>query len=246
VADTSPRLRIGPGEAHVWRYSLDPSPEDLERFEATLSADEVRRADRFRGPGLRRRFVAGRGGLRAVLSAYLGGPAEAVAFSYGRHGKPTLEPETEAPPFEFNLSHTHELALCAISSVGRLGVDVEQLRPMDGDGRGLIGRYFSASEQAEFLSLADHDRLSAFFRGWTRKEAYLKAVGTGLATVLDSFDVTLAPHLPAAILRVGDDLDAGERWSLFDLDAGPGYAAALAIEAHGRAVRVTTRELGAL
>lgn len=238
--DTSSRPVLGEREVHVWRFTLDPSDERIARCETTLSADEGRRAARFRGPGLRRRYVAGRGGLRSLLACYTRARPETLAFSYGAHGKPSL---VEAPPrFEFNLSHSHGLALCAVSTVGTLGVDLEQIRPMEEDGRKLIGRFFSAVEQVEFLGLAEGERLGAFFRGWTRKEAFLKAVGTGLATVLDSFDVTLGPSVAAALLRFENDPAAAARWSLHDIDLGLGFAAALAVESRGTPIDVVVRD----
>lgn len=239
-------VALEPGEAHVWRFTLDPPPETLARFERSLGADEVRRADRFRTTDLRRRFVAARGGLRALLGAYLACAPETVAFAYGPQGKPALAGDTHAARFAFNLSHSHELALCALTGAGAVGVDVEAVRPMEEDGGKLIGRFFSPREQAEFLALPPAERLAAFFRGWTRKEAFLKATGTGLATVLDSFDVTLGPSVPPAILRIGEDHAAPSRWSLLDLDCGPGYAAALAIESGPTPVLVRLSELSAL
>jgi 4'-phosphopantetheinyl transferase len=107
-------------------------------------------------------------------------------------------------------------------------VDVEKLRPV-GESARIVARYFTPREQAEFLAHAEPERTAAFFRGWTRKEAFLKATGTGIAAGLDSFEVTLAPDL-AALVRVGDDPSAADRWTLRDLDAEPGYAAAVAVE----------------
>ena len=176
---------LGAREAHLWRFTLDPPAAVFERFAASLSDDEHRRAERFRAGHLRRRYIAGRGGLRAILASYLGVRPDVVAFQYGPHGKPSIASES-TPPFEFNLSHTHELAVCALCKMGRIGVDVEEIRPMEEHGRKLIGRFFSEVEQSEYLEVPEPSRLTAFFKGWTRKEAYLKAVGTGLATVLSS------------------------------------------------------------
>ena len=231
---------IGGSEVHVWRFSLDPPAETIARLEALLSDDERRRADRFRGPSLRPRYVAGRGSLRRLLASYTGCPPESLVFAYGLHGKPSLA--DGLPRIEFNLSHSHGLALCALASVGPIGVDVEQVRPMEDNGRKLIGRFFSVVEQAEFLNLPVTEHLAAFFRGWTRKEAFLKAVGTGLATVLDSFDVTLGPVVPAALLSQVNDPDAPARWSLLDVDPGAGYAAALAVESRGLPLQVVCRD----
>jgi 4'-phosphopantetheinyl transferase len=229
------------GEAHVWRFGLDPPPAVLEAFERSLSDDERRRAERFRTGPLRRRFVAARGALRAILAAYLHIPPDHLTFTYGRHGKPALADGLAPDGLCFNLSHSDEVALCAVTTIGAVGVDVEAIRPMEEDGRKLIGRFFSERERAEFLSLPGHQRLAAFFRGWTRKEAFIKATGTGLAAALDSFDVTLGPDAPTALLRVGDDPSAHTRWTLLDLEPGPGYAAALAVEARGRPVKVRKR-----
>ncbi len=210
------------GEVHVWRLSLDPPSADLAGFEPTLNDDELRRANRFRTAALRRRFVAGRGALRAILASYLDCDAGGVVFSYGNHGKPRL---AQATGLEFNLAHTADLALCAVTLGRAVGVDVEEVRRLDNAER-IIGRFFSEVERAEFLARPESERLEAFYRGWSRKEAFLKATGTGLATQLDSFDVSLGPR--ASLLRVGDDPDEPARWSLLDLDAGPAVAAALA------------------
>jgi len=224
------------GEVHVWRVELDPSAEILDALRRTLGPDELRRADRYRADRHRQWFTAGRGFLRAVLGGYLGQGPDSVAFAYGTYGKPELA--TESSGLRFNLAHTHSLGLCALTIGRAVGVDVERVRAMT-EAERIIGRYFSAAEQAEFLALPDPERLAAFFRGWARKEAYLKAIGTGLATQLDAFDVTLGPDRPAELLRVGDDPAEAGRWSLHDLDAGPGYAAALA--AAGPVSRVVMR-----
>ncbi len=213
-------------DIHVWRFTLDPPDHMLARFERTLNDAELQRVNRFRTETLRRRFVAGRGGLRAILGAFLGGlPADQVAFAYGDHGKPRLAGLGNGR-VQFNLAHSHGLALCAVSLGRELGVDLEMTRPLDNAER-IIERFFSPREQAEFLTLPDPDRRAAFFRGWSRKEAFLKATGTGLSTALDSFDVTLGPI--ASLLRVGDDPAEAARWSLYDLHPGPAFAAALAV-----------------
>jgi 4'-phosphopantetheinyl transferase len=219
---------LADGEIHVWRFRLDWSEDHLARFESFLSDDERRRAERFRVGDLRRRFVAGRLALKAVLGSYLGCLWDKVEFSYGTHGKPRLAEAFATGGLEFNLAHSHELALVALTKGRAVGVDVEAIRPMR-DAERIIRRFFSPREQAEFLALPEAERLAAFFRGWTRKEAFLKATGTGLATELDAFDVTLGPDEPVALLRVGDDPSEPARWSLLDLDAGPGFAAALAV-----------------
>ncbi len=215
-------------EVHVWRFGLDAPSSVLNRFEATLSHDEIARADRFRGPGLRARFIAGRGGLRAILARYTGRTPDALEFAYRENGKPWLTGEPNPPKLEFNLAHSHEVALCAVVANRVVGVDIEHMRPME-NGPAIIQRFFSPSERAAFLGLPEAERFAAFYRGWTRKEAYLKAVGTGLATELDSFDVPLAPGEPPALLRIGDDPVEPGRWLMCDIEPGPGYAGSLVV-----------------
>jgi 4'-phosphopantetheinyl transferase len=225
-------LDLAPGVVHVWRIRLDVSDALAARFELTLATQERERADRFRTAELRRRFVAGRGALRAILGAHLGLDARLVVFSYGDRGKPSLA----TPGVEFNLAHTDDLALCALTVGRAVGVDVERLRPMD-DAERIIARYFTPRERLEFLEHPRAERASAFFRGWTRKEAFLKATGEGLTASLDSFEVSLEAG-GARLLRVGDDPDAACRWSLVDVDVEPGFVAALAVEGPIEAILV--------
>ena len=212
----------------VWRFALGQPVDALGRLERSLSPDERARADRFKAGPLRASFVAGRGGLRAVLAAELSCDPSDLAFIYGPHGKPELAEPWASTGLRFNLAHSGGLALCALAYGRAVGVDVEAGKDLT-DFPGIIRRFFSSAEQSAFLALPEADRRPAFFRAWARKEAFLKAVGTGLATALDSFDVTLGPAEPAALLRVGDDPDEAGRWTLLDLDAGPGYASALAV-----------------
>jgi 4'-phosphopantetheinyl transferase len=231
---SSPRAFVGlvDGEVHVWRFALTPSSTVLDQFEKTLSQDELTRADRFRGPGLRARFIAGRGALRTILARYTGQSPESLEFAYRENGKPWLTGQPGPQKLEFNLAHSHELALCGIVTNRVLGVDIEYMRPMQ-NGPAIIQRFFSPSERAEFLSLPEAGRFAAFYRGWTRKEAYLKAVGTGLATELDSFDVPLAPNAPPALLRIGDDPSEPGRWLMCDIEPGAGYAGSLVVARGG-------------
>jgi 4'-phosphopantetheinyl transferase len=216
-------LDLAPGVVHVWRIRLDVPDALVARFEPTLATQERARANRFRTAELRRRFVAGRGALRAILGGYLGLEPAIVEFSYGDRGKPSLA----TPGLEFNLAHSDDLALCALTVGRAVGVDVERLRPMD-DAERIIARYFTARERLEFLDHPTAERAAAFFRGWTRKEAFLKATGEGLAASLDSFEVSLDAG-GARLLRVGDDPDAARRWSLRDVDVAPGFVGALAV-----------------
>jgi len=220
-------LSLQTGEVHVWRIELEQPDELLRKFHTTLDTDELERAARFYFEKHRRHFIAGRGFLRDVLSRYLNARPEALKFSYGAYGKPALAGEHEQHALRFNMSHSHNVALLAITEEKQLGVDVEYIRS-DFASEDIARRFFSRLEVESFNALAREEQVAAFFRCWTRKEAFIKATGKGLSQPLEAFDVTLAPALPAALLRVEDD-DAS-RWSISDLDAGTDYAAALVVE----------------
>lgn len=216
-----------PGEIHVWRVDLG-QPEDVVRqFRSTLEGEEIHRADRFHFEKDQRAFTVSRGFLRHVLGRYLTTKPEALRFLYGPYGKPALNGEHRNSSLRFNMSHSRGVGLVAVSDNREIGVDVEYIRP-DFATEDIARRFFSPHEVSAFNALSKELRVAAFFRCWTRKEAYIKAIGRGLSQPLDGFDVTLAPEAPAQLLRADDD-DAS-RWSLSDIDAGSDYAAALVVE----------------
>lgn len=226
---------LAAGEVHVWRIAIDRDRAEVDRLAELLSADERERARRLRVGRVRGRFVVARGMLRSLLGRYLGAAPSTIGFRYGPRGKPALDDRDGSPRLQFNLAHSEGLALLALSPDRRVGIDVEAIRPMDDLGR-IVERFFSPRERAAFGELTEARRTAAFFRGWTRKEAYLKATGEGLATPLDQFVVSIAPDEPAALLEVAGRPDEAGRWCLHDVDAGPGFAAALVVE--GPACRI--------
>jgi len=223
-------LSLTAGEVHVWRHRLEQPPELQEIFLRTLAEEERTRASRFHFDKHRRHFVAGRGFLRALLARYLDTTPEEVQFAYGPYGKPVLDGEHRESSLRFNASHSGDWALYAFVQDHEVGVDVEYIKA-DFETEGIAERFFSALEVQTLYALADEEKPAAFFRCWTRKEAYIKAIGSGLSHPLDSFDVTFAPGEPAALSRA-------EGWSLFDLEVAPEYAAALAIEGSGHTVHL--------
>jgi 4'-phosphopantetheinyl transferase len=217
---------------HVWAAPLDPPAAAVGRNAALLAPDERTRAERFRFDRDRRRFTVARGVLRTLLGRYLATDPRAVAFRYESHGKPVLADAFAAHGIRFNVSHSGEMALFAFARGRELGVDVEEVRRME-DGLDIAERFFSQAEVAAFRALPDEIRDDAFFNCWTRKEAYIKAVGEGLSFPLHVFDVSLAPGEPARLLASRDPQQA-ERWSLRGLpDPAPGYRAALVVEGEG-------------
>ncbi len=206
---------------HVWRLVLD---QPVEPFWPLLQPDEIERANRFHFEKHRKHFAIARGFLRVLLGRYLRSDPKLLEFSYGAYGKPALVHETA---LRFNMSHSHEVALYAFTERCEIGVDVEHARP-DFTGDDIARRFFSPFEVESLDGLPGDERVNGFYRCWTRKEAYIKATGRGLSQALDSFDVTLGPGESAALLRCEDG--APERWTMVDVEVGPGYAGAVAVE----------------
>jgi len=228
----SANLVLPNDEVHVWRACLDQPATTLERLTQTLSADEQRRAERFYFERHRRRFIAARGVLRAILGRYLGLEPDQVEFAYGAQGKPALANCCYGDDLFFNLSHSHKLALYAVTRHRQVGVDLEYIRVVTDDER-IAASTFSARENREWRTLLKVKQREAFFNCWTRKEAYIKAIGDGLSRPLDQFDVSLVPGEPARLLNVIGHPEEAARWCLKELAPAPGYAAALAAEGQG-------------
>jgi 4'-phosphopantetheinyl transferase len=214
------------GELHAWLIPVDATPSRLAELLAILSPDEQTRAARFRFERDRIRFAAARGALRQILSRYSGRAPADLTFEYSRYGKPAL---ANGSPLSFNISHSGDWAICAVMLSRRLGVDIELLRP-DLASDTIAERFFSPREVATLRSLPEPEQPAAFFRCWTRKEAFVKARGEGLSLPLDRFDVSLRAGEPAALLSTLDDPLEAARWSLAALPAPPGYEATVAVE----------------
>lgn len=231
-----PALGLGEGELHVWRAGLAVDAETRRRLAAALSRDELERAARFVFARDRDRFVAARGALRQILGGYLGAPPGALRFRYGPRGKPELAGPPEHGRLGFNLAHSGELALVAVAWGRRVGVDLELVRD-ELDYAPLLPDIFSAGERRALAALPAPAQRLAFFGGWARKEAYLKARGDGLTHPPNQVEVGLAPGAQAPLQL--PPAEPGEKpWTLYTLDAGPGYAAAVVGE--GDPVHVRT------
>lgn len=192
---------------------------------AVLSADERERAARFRHEQHARRYVVARGILRHLLGQQLERDPASIRFGYDGAGKPSIA-EPPGARLHFNLAHSDDLALYAFTTAGEIGVDVERVMPLP-DARDIATNYFSPAEIRE-LAMAP-DEAEAFFRCWTRKEAFIKAIGKGFSYPLDSFSVTLAAGKPAAVVHLADDPAAAGRWSMRHLVPAIGFVGALAV-----------------
>jgi 4'-phosphopantetheinyl transferase len=219
----------GRAPIRIWRAELDRSEAETAALAGTLSTEERARAERFRFERDQRRFAVGRGVLRTLLGRTLGIAPEAIAFSYGSRGKPALAHPADSE-LEFNLSHSNGLALLAISWGRAVGIDLEY-QGKELDFLGIADRFFTPQELAQIRGQpVPAAQRSAFFRGWARKEAFLKARGDGLWVGLDQFEVAIDPAAPARVVWTAWDPDEAARWSMIDLDVAPGFASALVVE----------------
>jgi len=225
-------LALSRDDVHVWRASLELPASRVQSLKHTLAADELSRAERFHFQKDRKHFIVARGLFRAILSRYFDMEPGQLRFRYSPYGKPALATTPGQDTLSFNVSHSHGLALYAITRGREIGVDLERISA-DLDCEQIAARFFSPRENAVLRALPTELKSKAYFNCWTRKEAYIKARGGGLSLPLDQFDVSLAPGEPAMLLNTSGDRQEATRWSLRALTPGPGYVAALAVEGHG-------------
>ncbi len=223
---------LEPRSVHVWGWLLDgPSSttNGLARFRETpsevLPSDEIARANRFVSAEHGERFLAAHLGLRLILSRYLDLDPAAIAFARGKDGKPRPLGDFT---LKFNLSHSKDVALLAVSDNIELGIDVEFIRPITED---IAGRFFSPLEVAALAALPAEDREAAFYACWTRKEAFLKGLGTGVSGGLDTFTVSLPGEGLPKLADHGSGLTSD--WNLAHLAPTSDYIGALAFKAAG-------------
>src|ERR1700674_293410 len=221
-------------EVHVWAVWLAASPTVIRTYRSLLLPEEKARAERFIFDRLRQSYELSQGALRLLLARYLECPAREVTFTFGPRGKPALCGESR---LRFNKSHSSWLAVYAFTTDCEIGVDVEEVREIP-DTDQIASRYFCHAEASELSSLGcQRAREEAFFRCWTRKEAYIKAVGDGLHMPLDQFQVTLLREDPARFVHIGNDERITSDWMLQHIEPVLGYVGAVAYRAKQRAIR---------
>jgi len=224
IPDNHPSLELH--EVHVWKIGLLASQVRLEQLRTMLSDDELDRAGRFRFDRHRRRFITGRAVMRVLLGRYTGRLPESLGFSYNPQGKPSLKDEGS---LEFNFTNSRDLSLLCVARRRQLGIDLEHLG-RHADYAGIANRFFAEREIEELFSIPESRRHSAFLTGWTRKEAYIKALGTGLSLPLDQFAVTIDPEVDPLLISADDMPDEQDRWTFRHLQPEPGYVASLVVE----------------
>lgn len=218
-------LSIGSGMVHVWAWDYASSAIDLNRYILLLSPDECLRMERFRFEKDRVRYGVSHAILRILLGGYLSMQPSSISFDQNEFGKPRLSQALIASELSFSLSHTNGISILAVAVGLEIGVDIEEVRPVE---YGIVQRYFSTQEQSSLATLTGADRLKGFYNCWTRKEAVLKAEGLGLNVKLDAFDVSLSPNAKAAVLGVRPSAGFTSNWHLVELRPALGFVGALA------------------
>lgn len=206
-------------DIHVWTVDLNLNPQQVGEFNQFLTVQERQRAAKFINPLHGSRWTVARGYLRQMLSQYLDLTPAEIVFSYGQQGKPAVE----GNDLQFNLSHSGDRAVYAISAKDPVGIDLEYIHPLPATD--LVDRFFSANEQAIFHRLPASLQQAAFFHAWTQKEAYLKACGTGLSNPLDQIEVSIDPRTPAEIVSA----PIAGIWQIQQLEIAPEYAGAIVV-----------------
>jgi len=220
-------------DLHIWRASLEASAEVIKEMEAILTPGERARAERFKFPGGRERYVAGRATLRRLLGRYLEEAPESITFEHGKYGKPYL---SGGAALHFNMSDSQDVAVFALALGREVGVDIERIR-QETHCEKIARRHFTPGEYMEMMALPKINLRECFFHMWARKEAFVKAIGMGLYAPLNAFEVTVWPKTPVAVhVLMPLEASAG-RWSLAEITPEEGYCAAVAIQ--GTPPRIT-------
>lgn len=213
-------------EIHIYRSSLETTSDKIKDYESFLSADELYKANRYKFEKDRVHYITGRALLRNILSRYLNQFPGEIVFSYLDKGKPFIK-DTEV---KFNLAHSGGRAVYAVANNIDIGIDIEFMRELP-DALQIAKRFFSEKEVDEFSEIREVDIRTAFFNCWTRKEAFIKAVGEGLSYPLKDFSVTLKPGDKPEILWIKDKAEEVKYWSLINIDTDENYISSLAVKA---------------
>lgn len=222
-------LSLSAKEVHVWRTSLNVSDSEIIHLKNFLSSQELERVHRLKNPMHGRNALAGYGILREILGRYLAMDPKKIRFDFGSHGKPYIAMDMNHLRIQFNMTHTRQLVLYALTLENEIGIDAEyvddKVRAED-----LAMRFFSSLEYQQLMKLSQQSRLAGFYRCWTRKEAFIKAHGKGLSYPLNKFSVSLDPHCVDCLIDLDDPELSIRDWKLTSLIENEEYMAALAVE----------------
>lgn len=219
---------LAEGVVDVWQVNLEIAIGRLEKFNRLLSVDEQAQAQRFVFDKDSQHFIVARGSLRQILSYYVDTPPEGIVFHYGEHGKPYLSSKLADHPLQFNFSHSGNVALCVVTKEQQVGIDVEYIcKGIEFEQ--IAKRFFSSRESETLAKLPVAERKQAFFRIWTRKEAFIKAIGAGLSFPLNDFEVSLNPT-EAQLVHIKGDIQEADKWQVEDIVLTENYVGAVAIK----------------
>jgi len=237
-ADTNPDFRQQ--RADIWVIDTGEFAADSELLRSFLQPDELERHARFASRQIAATWLTARAGLRYLLGRYLDETPQSLIVKTGPNGKPFVE-----NPFQlsFNISHSGSIAVIAVTDRD-VGIDVEQLERQV-DTAAVLRRFFSPAEQASYAQYRQVDPRRTFFRGWTRKEAVLKATGEGIAGLAHN-EISFAPALPHAMLTYRNSAEAAQTWFFHEFEPAPGYIAALACQSPPMQIHKSLLRPGAL
>lgn len=222
-------LALSSHEIHIWLADLDKSGPQLHKLIHTLSVDERMRAENYYFEKDKESYLLRHGILRTLLGLYLQVEPGRLQFQYGTYGKPALADTFGKEMLYFSLSRSDKIALFAFARQREIGVDIEHMSEVS-EMELIAERFFSQKENDSIRSLPEEQKRESFLKGWTCKEAYIKALGDGLSHALDKFEVSMAPGEPANLLSVEGDSREASRWSLQYLQPAPDYAGAFAVK----------------
>jgi 4'-phosphopantetheinyl transferase len=230
-------MHISDDEIHVWHVSLNQPSFQIEKMSDILSEEEWKRITEYRFNQFRIRYILCRGFLRTILGRYVGINPKVIHFEYGDYGKPVIRGVGGEHRVQFNLAHSGDLAVYAITAKSRIGVDVEYVETFP-EMASVATNIFSLREQKAWMALPEEMKKFAFYNGWTRKEAYLKGIGIGLQTELNQIEVSIIPGEPAKLIQQTDEPDEAHSWSLADIVIDKNYVAAVAYDCGFKRIQV--------
>ena len=228
-------LRLDNACVDVWRSQIDLSAAKISEYRSMLCEEELKRTEKFTFPNKQEEYVVTRGLLRSALALVLKEDPASFSFKYSESSKPYLTTEVDRQAVAFNVSHSHGQALVAISLDRKLGVDIEKIRP-EVEYEKLAERFFSKAEHKALMQCAAEERVAAFFATWTRKEAFVKAVGKGIAFGLSEFDVNVDANAPPKMLHTRWDADDVNNWHMANIESVNSHMAT--VVADGRAFKL--------
>jgi len=223
------QLLLSRKDVHIWRAVLDLPSKSVQELKGSLSFDERMKAERFSFVRDKTRFIIARGILRLILACYLGVEPGAIRFCYEKNGKPRLQNAGAKTDIQFNLSHSKGFALYVLTRGHEVGVDIEYLREIS-EMEQIVEQFFSARERVVFRTLPTSEKKATFFRWWTRKEAFMKAVGEGLSYPLYRFDAVLEKGKSVESSGLLEGAHQGPKWSIWDVRPAEEFAGAVVVE----------------